>query len=223
MVRYVEDIYADYLYDCYIANQRLTEEDWIYYGREEHHIEIPNRDGGLLTPLNSQYLTTYQHWVAGVLQSEMLQKPCFAYVPKGILSPMLEDLRVKWAKVSSKEGIHHPKNDEIRRDALRRGVQTQIKSQIGIHNHDVTYVRPPFTGQYANKKPYHLRTVTEKSKKVSKKIGKKVIVTTPQGQTHVYDSIKLACRVYGLHPGHLREVCQGKRNHHRGFTARYAD
>lgn len=97
MIRFVEDIYADFLYDCYIVNQRLTEEDWSYYGKEEHHIEIPARDGGSLSPLNSQYLTTYQHWMAGVLQSEMLQKCCSAFVPKGVLPPWVESLRKKWA------------------------------------------------------------------------------------------------------------------------------
>ena len=89
-------LYDEYLYDCYIANQRLTEEDWHYYGREEHHIEIPNRDGGLLTPLNSQHLTKYQHWIAGVLQSEVLGKNCFAFIPKDTLSQTLEALRIKW-------------------------------------------------------------------------------------------------------------------------------
>lgn len=89
-------LYDEFLYDCYIANQRLTEEDWRYYGKEEHHIEIPKRDGGLLTPTNSQYLTTYQHWVAGVLQSEVLGKCCFAFIPKSILQNPLEQLRLKW-------------------------------------------------------------------------------------------------------------------------------
>jgi len=95
MIRYVEDIYADFLYDCYIANQRLTEEDWLCYGREEHHIEVPRRDGGKLGPLNSQHLTTYQHWVAGVLQSEVLQKCCRAFVPRGVLPWWMEKLRKK--------------------------------------------------------------------------------------------------------------------------------
>ena len=90
-------LYDEFLYDCYIANQLLTEEDWHYYGREEHHIEIPNRDGGVLGPLNSQYLTKYQHWVAGVLQSEVLGKCCFAFIPKGALPSLLGGLKDKWA------------------------------------------------------------------------------------------------------------------------------
>jgi hypothetical protein len=92
-------LYDEFLYDCYIANQHLTEEDWHYYGREEHHIEIPDRDGGLLTTLNSQYLTKYQHWVAGVLQSEVLGKCCFAFVPKDTLPRELELLRIKWLQL----------------------------------------------------------------------------------------------------------------------------
>ena len=91
-----EKDYDDYLYDCYIANHQLTEEDWLYYGREEHHVETPNRDGGLLTPCNSQYLTTYQHWIAGLLQSEHLQKCCNALVPKNVFNAYLEELRIKW-------------------------------------------------------------------------------------------------------------------------------
>ncbi len=222
IMKTIEEVYDDYLYDCHIANKRLTPEEWQFYGREEHHIEIPNRDGGVLTPLNSQHLTTHQHWVAGVLQSEVLQKCCFAYVPRGALSGPINDLRLKWAKISSQEGIHNPKNDIIRRDALLKGVETQKVNQLGIYAPHLRQPRHP-SGEYADKIPYHLREVTEFSKHMSQKIGKKVIITTPQGQTHEYESIKLACRVYGLHPGHLREVCQGKRNHHKGFTARYAD
>ena len=95
-MRFVEDIYCDFLYDCYIANQRLTEEDWLYYGKETHHLEIPKCQGGELTPLNSQDLTSYQHWVAGVLQSEIVGRKCFAMVPKGVLPPMFEELRLRW-------------------------------------------------------------------------------------------------------------------------------
>jgi hypothetical protein len=103
IIRFVEDIYADFLFDCYIANLRLTDEDWHYYGREEHHIELPERDGGVLTPLNSQPLTTYQHWIAGTLQSEVLGKCCFACVPKNKLPPMFEALRDKWQREHCKE------------------------------------------------------------------------------------------------------------------------
>ncbi len=178
----IEKIYDDFLYDCHIANQHLTPEDWAYYGKEEHHIEIPNRDGGALTPCNSQYLTTYQHWVAGVLQSEVLQKCCSAYVPKEVLPAMVEMLRVKW-----------PGNPRV------------------------------VPEKYAHNMPYRERKVNPRSIRISKMRGKSVIVTTPTGQVLQYDSIKLACRTYGLHPGHIREVCQGKRNHHKRFTARYAE
>jgi hypothetical protein len=99
-----EKVYDDYLYDCHIANKRLTPEEWQYYGREEHHIEIPDRDGGLLTPCNSQYLTRYQHWIAGILQSEVLQKCCFSMVPKRAIPPNLEKLRKKWVLHAAREG-----------------------------------------------------------------------------------------------------------------------
>jgi hypothetical protein len=110
MIRFVEDIYADFLYDCHIANQRLTDEDWEWYGREEHHIELPERDGGVLTPLNSQPLTTYQHWIAGILQSEVLGKCCFACVPKGVLPKMFETLRIKWARTHNRDVLLASKN-----------------------------------------------------------------------------------------------------------------
>jgi len=91
-------LYDEFLYDCYIANQRLTDDDWFYYGKEIHHVEIPSRDGGLLTPLNSQPLTLYQHWIAGVLQSEVLGRCCFAFIPKEQLPSWLELLRTKWRR-----------------------------------------------------------------------------------------------------------------------------
>jgi hypothetical protein len=95
-MRFIEDIYNDFLYDCHIANLRLSEEDWDWYGREVHHVEVPDCEGGLLTPLNSQPLTTYQHWIAGVLQSEIVGRKCFAMVPKGVLPSLFEMLRIKW-------------------------------------------------------------------------------------------------------------------------------
>jgi hypothetical protein len=103
MVRYAEDIYSDYLYDCYIANQRLTDEDWHYYGKELHHTEIPACMGGVLNPLNSQELTTYQHWMAGVLQSEVVGTKCFFAPPPNSMPPLFEMLRSKWIKKHNSE------------------------------------------------------------------------------------------------------------------------
>ena len=98
-------LYDEFLYDCYIANQRLTAEDWHYYGKEVHHIEIPRRDEGVLTPLNSQPLTIYQHWIAGVLQSEVLGKCCFGFLPANVLPPAYELLRKKWQVAHRNETI----------------------------------------------------------------------------------------------------------------------
>ena len=114
IVRAVEDIYADFLFDCYIANKHLSDGDWEFYGKEEHHIEIPAREGGTLNPLNSQFLTLYQHWVAGVLQSEIVGKRCFACVPTGVPPPSLERLRKKW---NYPEFISDP--EKVRRAAER--------------------------------------------------------------------------------------------------------
>lgn len=98
-MKFVEDVYCDFLYDCHIANKKLTEEDWEFYGKEVHHTEIPKCENGLLVPLNSQPLTTYQHWIAGVLQSEIWGRKCFAMVPAGVLPPMFEMLRKKWQAI----------------------------------------------------------------------------------------------------------------------------
>jgi hypothetical protein len=130
-IRFVEDIYADFLFDCYIANQRLTDEDWFYYGREEHHIEVPTRDGGILTPLNSQSLTTYQHWIAGVLQSEMLNKKCYACVPSGVLPPMFETLRKKWDKLARTGKVASKVTREKMSDKKKgRSMPTEVREKI---------------------------------------------------------------------------------------------
>ena len=137
----IEKVYEDYLYDCHIANQRLTPEGWAFYGKEEHHIEIPNRDGGVLTPCNSQYLTTYQHWVAGVLQSEVLNKVCLAFVPSGVLPFSLEKLRLKWYKqmgydvLLSGQGCCTPdfhQQEWVREYKRQTGIKAVLK-QTGIH------------------------------------------------------------------------------------------
>lgn len=188
-IRFVEDIYYDYLHDCYQANKHLSPDDWMWYGRELHHIEVPNCEGGVLHPLNSQYLTTYQHWVAGVLQSEMLGRLCFAYVPAGVLPAWMECLRVKWLKIS-----------------FSRNARAALRTKWANPKETPAYVLPP---------------PTTRSRTASKKRGTPIILTTPQGQVIRYDSIKLACRIHSLHPGHLREVAQGKRKQHRGYTAQY--
>ena len=188
-VRYVEDIYYDYLHDCYQANKKLTPDDWMWYGRELHHIDIPDCEGGALHPLNAQYLTTYQHWVAGVLQSEVLGQVCFAYVPKGVLPDWIETLRVKW---------------------LRQLMKTRALPRLKMRWSDTK-----------QKTSYQLPPPNDRSRKVSKTLGNPIILTTPQGQVIRYDSIKLACRIHALHPGHLREVAQGKRKQHKGYTAQY--
>jgi len=202
-VRYVEDIYSDYLHDCYQANKRLSPNDWMWYGRELHHIELPNCDGGTLGPLNEQYLTTYQHWVAGVLQSEMLGRLCFAYIPKGSLPGWIEDLRVKWLKRYRE--IH----------ALPALLRAKAKIKLKTAEDYPEYIGP------ANSMPYAQRKPNPRSEKVSKVLGAPILLTLPTGQTLRYDSIKLACRIHSLHPGHLREVAQGKRKQHKGFTARF--
>jgi hypothetical protein len=137
----IERVYDDYLYDCYLANKRLTPEDWAWYGKEEHHVEIPARDNGVLTPLNSQYLTQYQHWVAGVLQSEVLQKLCFAFIPAGVLPGKLESMRLKWSQHNAQESIktgrscfspewhQQPWVTEYKRETGLRAV----KEQTGVH------------------------------------------------------------------------------------------
>jgi hypothetical protein len=198
-LHYVESIYCDYLHDCYQANKRLSPDDWMWYGRELHHIEIPNCDGGKLGPLNEQYLTTYQHWVAGVLQSEVMGRLCFAYIPKGSLPSWMEDLRVKWLK--SYRNKH----------AFPALLMAKTKKQEDY---------PEYKGP-ANGMPYALRKPNARSEKISKNRGVPILLTLPGGQILHYDSIKLACRSHSLHPGHLREVAQGKRKQHKGFTAQF--
>jgi len=136
-IRFVEDIYCDFLYDCYIANQRLTLEEWEFFGKETHHLWIPNCEGGKLTRLNSQDLTTYQHWIAGILQSEIWQRRCFAFVPAGLLPGMFETLRSKWAKEIYKPTTYSHRltliaNGSI--EKMREVGKVQVTNQKGIHD-----------------------------------------------------------------------------------------
>ncbi len=121
-IHFVEDILDDFLFDCWQANKRLTNEEWEFFGKEEHHLEIPARDGGILHPLNSQFLTTQQHWIAGVLQSEVRGKKCFAMVPKGVLPEMFEVLRDKWQRAP----------EEARSQAGKIGGQTTFERNSGF-------------------------------------------------------------------------------------------
>ena len=142
-IRFAEDIYCDYLHDCHQANKRLSPDDWMWYGRELHHIEIPNCDGGTLGPLNSQYLTTYQHWVAGVLQSEVVGQTCFAFVPRGVLPGWIEVLRKKWCASLSRKNVSIRGNNRV----------------------------PPPGYQFAKDIPYNLRKPNPRSEKIIQSCG----------------------------------------------------
>jgi hypothetical protein len=80
---------------------------------------------------------------------------------------------------------------------------------------------PKDPSAYANNLPYAQRKPNPRSEKISKTRGVPILLTLPGGQVLRYDSIKLACRIHSLHPGHLREVAQGKRKQHKGFTAQF--
>jgi hypothetical protein len=129
-MKVTENFYDDYLYDCRVANSILSVDDWEYYGKEVHHVEIPKCEGGVLTPLNSQPLTAYQHWVAGVLQSELVGRKCFAMIPKGVLPGWLESLRIKWQTHHNRTANFTRRSREEYAEMGRKGGLTN-KGRIG--------------------------------------------------------------------------------------------
>lgn len=200
-IRFVEDIYADFLFDCYVANLRLTEEDWFYYGKEEHHIEVPKRDGGVLTPLNSQFLTTYQHWVAGVLQSEMLGKCCFAMVPKNTLPPMFEMLRAKWARSHRPphpSGAAHPRFGKKHSETARKKMSAAKRGKTMPHL-------------------LHPSSI----EKVRRSKFKPVEVVFGHGARCVYPSAKDAAAALGVTPGSITNWAKGKSKSSLNILVRY--
>ena len=224
-----EKVYDDFLYDCHIANRRLTPEDWAYYGKEEHHIEIPNRDGGLLTPLNSQYLTTYQHWIAGVLQSEVLQKCCFMCVPEGSIPKSLEGLRLKWRSWSGKQsaitnainqtGIYCQTN-------RYKGIETQRQRKTGVFDPELQKRASPLGTARAKELGVGLfDPVTQERGRIKgvEATMKPIILVHPSGQEEFFNCMAEACRKYKLSGSDLSKVCKGRRKKIKGFTARYSD
>jgi hypothetical protein len=249
----IEEVYDDYLYDCYIANQRLTPEEWLIYGKEEHHIEVPNRDGGLLTPCNSQYLTTYQHWVAGVLQSEVLQKMCFAFVPSNVLPTPLRSIQKKWEVERGLENVRSGLLARIRtpETCSKGGI---VSGRNNIVNGHLERLRTPEHQSRAaksarNKESYEVKAARARSIPVDRriegasKVGKAsvanqtgihspefklsrlraVIITTPEGEQLQFNSIKEAAQALGISAPKISGVCRGHCRHHKGFTARYVD
>ena len=201
-IRFVEDIYTDFLFDCYIANQHLTDEDWHYYGREEHHIETPRRDGGLLTPLNSQSLTTYQHWVAGVLQSEMLGKQCFAFIPKGVLPGMFETLRLKWAKRGTKR-LHTPEVQTKRVSTYKQNGNTNTHLQNGeTRARAARSMREFWMTEEGMKKRRIIR-----NRRAPR--ARTIEVEFPNGRVGVYSCVKLASLALGVTPTTISRWIKG--------------
>jgi hypothetical protein len=225
----IEKIYDDFLYDCYIANQRLTLEDWLYYGREEHHVEIPNRDGGVLTPCNSQYLTTYQHWIAGVLQSEVLQKRCFMCIPGGSIPQSLEDLWFKWMTQSGKQSaITNAANQTgIYCNTNRnKGRETQRQRKVGFFDPEVQKRGRSLGTARAKELGVGLYdpVIQERGRvKGVKSTMKPIILVHPTGQEEFFNNMSDACRKYNLNGSDLSKVCKGQRGRIKGFTARYVE
>jgi hypothetical protein len=227
-IRFVEDIYADFLFDCYIANQHLTDEDWHYYGREEHHIEVPNRDGGELTPLNSQPLTTYQHWMAGVLQSEVLGKCCFAMVPRDVLPSMFEMLRWKWASHLGKQqqpphpsGENHPRYGKKHTKESRRKMSASRKGKPGTPHTDETRRKLS-----EGRKGFVFSAETIEKMKASNGPRNRTNppnaryheITFETGKTLVIHNLSKWCRENGYSESSLRKVKNGTREKSRDIA-----
>jgi hypothetical protein len=217
----IEEVYDDYLYDCYIANQRLTGEDWLLYGKEEHHIEVPNRDGGTLTPLNSQYLTTYQHWIAGVLQSEVLQKCCFAYIPKSKLPALLDELRIKWRKVTGEENGKKGSREGKKVGGEKARDSGQLDQARSQRDPEKIITNAINNLQKANEywKKLNPKEVSERRAKA--RGARPFILVTPDGQKVEYLVISQAQRDHNI--GNLSAVLMGSYSHTKGFTAYYLD
>jgi len=230
---FVEDIYADFLFDCYIANQRLTDEDWLYYGKEEHHIELPEREGGVLTPLNSQSLTTYQHWIAGVLQSELLGKRCFAMVPRNRLPLFLEALRKKWNNPLSwdveEQREHFEKTSvavfEWWQDfKINQPEKFNLRSQrISISNKRKWQSLPK---NEMEKRLLRLRGMSSQAGEAAAKVHKKQVeVEFPDGRIGVYPSRDFASLATGMSISSITRSSQSgnylKHGKCKGYRARY--
>lgn len=228
----IEKIYDDFLFDCYIANQRLTDEDWRYYGKEEHHIEIPDRDGGILTPLNSQFLTTYQHWIAGVLQSELLGKCCFAMVPKNVLPGNFEKLRKKWNNPLSwdteEQKLHFEKTSiavknwwddiKINQPALVKRRSEKI-SQTNIKKWATMDI------EIKNQRVSCLRSLSHQGGQAAAQVHHKPLeIVFPDGRIGCYPSKIFATRATGISPASLHRILRGgeiSRGPFKGYSARY--
>lgn len=55
------------------------------------------------------------------------------------------------------------------------------------------------------------------------KLSKDYIVTSPDGAEFPVHNLNAFCKEHDLSTGHLTQVAQGKRNHHKGWKIRYSD
>jgi hypothetical protein len=215
----IERVYDDFLYDCYIANKRLTPEDWEWYGKEEHHVDTPARDEGKLTPLNSQDLTQYQHWCAGVLQSEVKQKMCFAFVPLEVLPEWMEDIRCKWNKIQGQQsGVKGDKEGKRRsgeeaRDSGR--LETARSKRDPDKLKEVSAENLKKAQEYWN----NLDPEEISLKRAKARGTKPFILVTPEGEKEKHQVISQAERKHKIN--NLSKVLRGLYPQTKGYTAYY--
>ena len=71
--------------------------------------------------------------------------------------------------------------------------------------------------------PAEVRAKQGDSRRGAKNVNARsiILVNLDTGEEEVFDCIQAACDKYGLNSGHVSAVARGKRQQHKGYTARY--
>jgi hypothetical protein len=178
---------------------------------------------------------------------------CFAFVPSNSLPPSLDSIRNKWAVERGLENVKsgilarirtHENCSKGGRVSGRNNVISGHLERIRTPEHQSKASKSARAKESYETQANRARNIPkDKAMEGASKAGKlcvknqkgihspefkkarqkPVILTTPSGEEIKFDSIKKAAETYGLWANKLCGVCRGTRNHHKGYTARYAD
>jgi hypothetical protein len=115
--------------------------------------------------------------------------------------------------------------DAVSPDGLRYSIRNlnDFCEQYGL---DVSAMRKVLLGQRSNHQGWTRYNSHEGAHVFSgpiRQVGRRAVLTDPQGQTYETTNLKAFCRDHSLHSASLWQVCAGHWHHHHGWTGHFAD
>ena len=186
--------------------------------KHKHHI-IPRHAGGTNDPSNLIELTIEEHAEAHRVLYETHGRIEDKWAWLGLSGQIGKDEILKQIAMSQK-GKNKPKGHGEKVSAFRKTFKYSEESKLKM---SLTKKGKVLTDEH--KKNISLSNIGKKQpnsqkQKVSEKLSKKYLLTTPNNQIIEITNLRKFCKENGLDQGNMINVSKGKLRHHKGWTCK---